>query len=241
MPARSYRRFLILSSPRSGTHLLRSALAQHPAIVALTEMFNPDWTRGAPFNQDTPDEVILREHIFRDYPPGVRAVGFALHRSGARFGNWPGLWARLESDSDLRVISLSRLNLLRRYLSWRTMREPKSHPPEPKRMTAEELREEFLRQETLVAAFDQRFASHPLLRVNYEELDQHPDATLARAQQFLGVEPLPLAPTTARNPLRPLSERIAGFDELAAQFAGSRWEWFFARAPTFSSAVEVTV
>jgi hypothetical protein len=37
-----YRRFLILSSPRSGTHMLRTSFDGHPSIVAHTELFNPD-------------------------------------------------------------------------------------------------------------------------------------------------------------------------------------------------------
>lgn len=236
-----YTRFMILSSPRSGTHMLRTALAAHPAVVSLAEMFNPDWTEGAPFDADTPAPTILSEHVFRQYPSCVRAVGFALHRSQARFGNWPDLWDLLEADEDLRVISLCRHDMLRRYLSWRIMREPKTEPPEPKVMTREELEREFLRCEQELHDFDRRFECHPLLQLSYEELCSDWERVIERVQTFLGVPVRRLRPGTRPNPMRRLSTAIAGFDDLAAEFASTRWAHLFRPTPSFSarSAVEL--
>lgn len=235
-----YTRFMILSSPRSGTHMLRSALASHPSIVSLAEMFNPDWTEGAPFDANTPADTILSEHVFRQYPSSVRAVGFALHRSQARFGNWPDLWSRLEEDDELYVLSLRRRDMLRRYLSWRVMREPKREPPEPKEMTRAELEHEFLRHERELIDFDRRFERHPLLHVSYEEMCSDWPACIEAVQTFLGVPLRKLRPATEPNPRRRLAASIDGFDDLAAQFAATRWASLF-RPATFSarSAVEL--
>jgi hypothetical protein len=224
---RPYRRFMILSWPRCGTHMLRTSLGGHRDVVALAEMFNPDWTEDAPFDENTPAEKILNDHVFCDYPEGTRAVGFALHRSGARFGKWPGLWQRLEADESLHVISLRRNNLLRRALSFRIMVEPKTSPPEPKRMSPEQLRLEFERREQELTRFDQRFSEHPLLPVSYEELCTQYETTLGRIQAFLGVPTRPLQPGTTRERPRRLQDAIANFDELAEAFAATRWAWFF--------------
>lgn len=92
----------------------------------------------------------------------------------------------------LHIISVRRSNLLRRYLSYRVMREPKSDPPGPKRLTPDEPQSEFERQEEEVARFDAQFARHPVLRLSYEELCGSYDLTIRRVQAFVGVEPVHL-------------------------------------------------
>lgn len=232
--SRAYRRFVILSSPRCGTHMLRSALVPHPALVAFTEVFNPDFLFDDPFDENTPEETILEQHIFTDQPPGIGAVGFALHRTGARFGRWPTLWQRLEQDHDLHVISLSRVQLLGRYVSYRIMRE-KPIPGETLVITPEELKADFRIQETVVSAFDERFARHPMLQLKYEQLVEGWDEQMRRIQDFLGVEHLPLVPETKPNRGLPYREVIANYDELAEHFRGTPWGWLFVGHPARTS------
>ena len=224
--SRAYTRFLILSSPRCGTHMLRSALAEHPQLVCFTEAFNPDFVHDGPYDETTHEDTILDEHLFSDYPPGVRAVGFPLHRSGARFGRWPTLWQRLERDESLRVISLSRLHLLGRYVSYRIMREREDRDT-PRLFTREELQAEFRLQETAVKVFDERFAGHPLLPVKYEQLVDDWDTWIGTIQEFLGVDPLPLKPGTKPNKGVPYRRLVENHDELAQHFAETPWGWLF--------------
>ena len=98
--AKPYRKFMILSSPRSGTHMLRTALRNHINVAARSELFNPDFIRDRPFGPETPAAEILDQYIFRDYPPHIQMVGFILHRSGTPFGNWPDLWQMQDADQD---------------------------------------------------------------------------------------------------------------------------------------------
>jgi hypothetical protein len=232
---RDYRRFVILSSPRCGTHMLRTSFAGHPSVVAHTELFNPDWNPNEPFDDSVPAERILREHVFRPHPRRIGAVGFALHRSGARLGPWPHLWTLLEADVELAVISLRRNDLLRRYVSFCLMRERNqsgrgaAFRPAPRAYRAEDLQAEFERAEAELAAFDDRFATHPLLPVSYEQLCDDYGPTLRRLQAFLGVRPQPVRPTTWRNEGPPLEELITNFDELAETFGPTRWAWYFRR------------
>ncbi len=231
----TYRRFMILSSPRCGTHMLRSALGEHPAIVALSEVFNPDWILDAPFDENTPEQTMLDDHVFCHYPEGVQAVGFALHRAGARFGRWPTLWQRLEQDRDLYIISLSRLHLLGRYLSYRVMREKQARG-EPRIITPEELKAELRIQETIVSAFEERFSHHRVLHLKYEQLVDRWDKQIARVQKFLGVEPMALEPVTKANDAAAYRDVIENYDELADYFADTRWAWLFGTTPAFGIA-----
>jgi hypothetical protein len=129
-------------------------------------------------------------------------------------------------DRELRVHSLSRVHLLGRYVSYRVMRERRPRD-EPRTFTPEELRAELRIQETLVTAFDERFAHHPLLALKYEQLVDRWDEQIRRVQEFLGVEPLPLAPATKPNRGLYYRRIIANYDELAAAFADTRWSWLF--------------
>jgi len=214
----------------------------HPDIDAHTEMFNPDWTKDHPFDENTPEETILNEHIFTGYDPDKGASGFILHRSGARFGNWPRLWKQLEEDTDLHVISLYRHNLLERYISYLTMKDRnRKIPLQPKHFPAKELQAEFERYEKELASFDQRFAKHPMMKVSYEELCSDYEAVLTRIQVFLGVRARSLKPGTVQSESFSPQKAISNFEELGEHFRNTRWAWFFKRKESFQSGATLSV
>lgn len=122
----SYRRFVIVSHLRSGTHLLRTSLESHPAIVCQTEVFNSD-NPNLPYSLATPTSRILGDWVFRNFSAEVECVGFVLQAyhpwglkafPGIRVNpHWDDVWSRLAAMKDLRVIHLRRDNMLRRHLS----------------------------------------------------------------------------------------------------------------------------
>lgn len=125
-------RFVIVSYPRSGTHLLRTSLESHPAVVCQAEPFNSD-DRRLPYPLTTPTAEVLSRWVYRDdLPPGVEAVGFVLqayhpHALEAFPGirpnpEWADVWPRLAAMDGLRVLHLERRNLLARHLSHRMAR-----------------------------------------------------------------------------------------------------------------------
>lgn len=225
-----YRKFMILSSPRSGTHMLKSSIDNHPNAVCLTEMFNPDYTEKIyPFTEYTPEQEILDGYIFCEYPPEVQAVGFCLHRVGARFGNWPDLWEMLVNMEDLYIISLRRENLLRRYWSFqlRTIQDLRNQSPEPRALDKDRLIADFERQTSRIAEFDEKFKDHPLITVTYEQLCNDYGPTLNRVQEFLGLDVIELQPGTNRRATPKISEKVTNYDELKREFEGTPWAHFF--------------
>lgn len=236
-----YKRFFVLSSPRSGTHMLRTSLDMHPNVICMTEMFNPDHTEGKfEFNADTAAEKILSDFVYSDHANQMLAVGFSLQRVGARFGNWPNLWSLLEQDLDLHVISLRRENLLRRYLSYQLRQREKKDlgrgtpapnlegsPPKPMKFEVDLLIRDFELQERKIAKFNERFASHPLITVSYEQLCQQYEETMSRLQMFLGVPQVRLKPETKKRAIPPLARVISNYWELKATFADTRWAGFW--------------
>jgi len=121
-----YRKFVLVSHLRSGTHLLRTALESHPAVLCQTEVFNSD-NRDLPYPLTTPTADVLRQWVYRPAPLTITCVGFTLqvyHPWGLRaFPGirenplWGDIWARLAAMDDLRVVHLRRENALRRHLS----------------------------------------------------------------------------------------------------------------------------
>ena len=123
-----YRRFMILSGPRTGSHMLAQALNSAPHIVCFREVFNgrldfiqyqvdgyDDFSeRDIALRKDDPVRF-LRERIFCDHPEGVRAVGFKFHY-GHQW-DFPGILEALTGDAGLHVIRLERRNLLRMLVS----------------------------------------------------------------------------------------------------------------------------
>lgn len=122
----SYSKFVIISHLRSGTHLLRTLLESHPALVCQSEVFNSD-DPALPFALDTPTRDILEQWVYRAFEPAIQSVGFVLHAyhpwglqafPGIRENpTWANIWELLETTPGLRIIHLRRENLLRRHLS----------------------------------------------------------------------------------------------------------------------------
>ncbi|MEM1111192.1 MAG: sulfotransferase [Pseudomonadota bacterium] len=215
--------------------MLRSALARHPRAICLAEMFNPHWNRNAPFGDDTPSRTLLKDYVWTASPPGIDAVGFTIHRRGAPLGDRLDAFEVLASDPDLYVIHLRRENLLRRYLSFRIMKEDKKGPETAKAMTTEELRREFDQWASDYQVALARFSHCPSIEVSYESLCKKPHATLASVQTFLGLPQRRLSPATRPNRPRDLRKLIINFDKLAASFVDTPWYNQFAEGPKLSA------
>nr|WED68931.1 hypothetical protein PJ912_01055 [Pectobacterium colocasium] len=100
-----YQKFAIVSTPRAGTHLLRTLLGSHPNIEMHGEAFNRFGQHLLPYSvKDTTMETILHRHLFRPYFEYVEAVGFVLFRDlDSQWGDasiWPALQAIPDSETD---------------------------------------------------------------------------------------------------------------------------------------------
>jgi hypothetical protein len=123
-----YKRFIILSGPRTGSHLLAQALNAHPNIVCFREVFNGelelvqfgvegyDDHSKAEYDRREEDAVsFLNERVFCEWPSDVQAVGFKFHYT--HHWAFPGLLEHLTQDRELAVVHLRRENALRRLVS----------------------------------------------------------------------------------------------------------------------------
>jgi len=233
----NYLRFMILSSPRCGTHMLRTALNNHSHIVCQSEMFNPDFIISENYSNSCTDDEILKDYIFKPYAEDVQAVGFILHRSRARLGDRPLLWDKLQADHNLKIIFLERENLLRRHLSHEVMRAKLNNRDLTQTFDAAELEQEFEALTTELATYIGRFSSHSILRITYEALCDDFEETIGKVQNYLGVERQQVEPATNKNEVRPLSTAITNYASLEDYFSTSRWASFFRETPVSADYV----
>ncbi len=238
-----YRQFIILSSPRSGTHMLKTSLDMHPNVICSDEMFNPDYYKERySYTGETPASDILKKYIFSPQNSSTKAVGFCIQRTDAGFGGWSNLWNLLQNIQDLYVISLTRDNGLRRYLSFKVMQQRilqrksvqnyKNRKQDkflfsPLEIPPEELLKDFKKQKKKIAEFEQRFSHQPTLKISYEQLCDNYSESVETVQKFLGVDTIPLQPQTTKIESRLLSDSIKNYGELKESFENTEWQHFF--------------
>jgi LPS sulfotransferase NodH len=243
---RSYRRFVIVCRPRSGSNFLRSLLNSHSRLIAFSEIF-----RGfTPINWGLPgygqrkiswdlysrDPVrFLTHQVFCDYPSGIAAVGFKLMYEHASDEQSRHLWSHLQQDDGLLVIHLKRRNYLRSYISlqrakmtdqWVNMSgQPLESPP----LTLDPAHcfkafEEMRLQEFKT---DRLFHANHVLNLYYEDLVNNRQREIQRIQNFLGLPVMSLSESIHRISLEPPSTTILNYEEIKQAAHGTQWARFF--------------
>lgn len=134
MAQRDYRRFIILSTARTGSSLLVQALHSHPRIVCFREVLNGmlefvDFSVEGYDNFSAKDRALrdsdpikfVEERIFSSQPPEVAAVGFKLLYGQA--WDFSIVLKHLQQDPALHVVHLKRRNMLRTLTSFKLARQ----------------------------------------------------------------------------------------------------------------------
>ena len=242
-----YTPFLILGRSRVGSNLLRGLLNAHPQISAFGEVFRDktslDWDHTGYFQSDAMRALLQRDPVrFVDakllgrYPAGIGAVGFKLFYYHARSGVEAAVWTYLRDRRDLKVIHLTRRNLLETHLSrkraaltdrWVDTAGQPDRAPVTMQLDYEECLKDFEQTRAWEEDCGRFFDGHPTLDVHYERLADDYEAESRTIQAFLGVPIRPVKPTTFRQAQQPLSAVITNYAELKERFRGTRWEPFF--------------
>ncbi len=243
-----YTRFVILGMGRTGSNLLATSLRSHPDVLCYGELFNNaqmgkrvDW--GVDGHRSTQALAQLREedtaqfidrYLFGKKPLNVAAVGFKLFYYHATEGSTAEIWNRIESDN-IKVIHLRRKNLLETHLSmskalsdrnWSTLSRKKGGPESSTvELSYDELDASFTQIREWEAEFARRFPES--FDLSYEDLVADYGGHMRKVSEFLGLEWFPMATPLRKQSSRPVWEKIANYDELARQFAGTHWAGFF--------------
>ncbi len=225
MGHRNFRRFIVLTRDRTGSNMLIQALNSHPCIGADYEIFAK--LRGR-------TERTILDCAFGKQPFYIRAKGFKIFYYHPQDAECSQVWDMLAANEGLHVIHLQRRNILHALVSERAAyatgvygvrseQEAKAYRRSVPQVefTAEELERGFRRTREWEREGAARFASRPMIEVEYEQIVTDLPGEFRRVTDFLGV--YACAPRTdfKKQGTRSLREIVRNYDELAAAFAGT--------------------
>lgn len=236
-----YQPFIILSPPRTGTHMLRSALLEDPNVIVQHEFFNPYLGEHHPYTLKEPVKSILNNYAFRPFHSDIKAVGFPInehHANEESAPQWMEVWEELRNIPRLKVIRMRRENLLRAFVSrvtagqthqWNIYPNNSHHQQENVaiKVDPKTLEQIFLRNTARYQYFNKLFENQPQIEIVYERMCDAPTYQFNRVQEFLGLELRELKPTTKKQAKYPLSKALQNYESLKIHFSGSPWAAFF--------------
>ncbi len=242
-------RFVVVGPERSGTNLLVGMLNQHRECFCGGELFNGGQiAKGKLAWFDLP--AARARPAYRLAPAGQAGVSAgALAGCGRRRPQHGRFQAALQSRPrstrrrrlprsrpEIRVIHVTRRNLLRRLVSnrqaqatnqWAVGRDGDMQEPPEVELDLNQALRSFSTIESQQAANAQRFAGHRVLRVVYEDLAARPEVVGVRAARFLGLPPLGRPPVVnyKKTGVSDLKQAVVGYSQLRAQ--ARRWAAYF--------------
>ncbi|MEQ9769310.1 sulfotransferase family protein [Pectobacterium jejuense] len=230
-----YQKFAIVSTPRAGTHLLRTLLGSHPNIEMHGEAFNRFGQHLLPYSvKDTTMETILHRHLFRPYFEYVEAVGFVLFRDLDNQWGDTSIWPVLQAIPDLKLILLERRSRLQQFVSLKkSLRDriwyvgkhdsrPISH--EKMAVPVDELTAFIDSNLENQAAFYQAFQHHDILTLDYEEVMSAPDIVTNTVLSFLGISDFRLCAGTGKKETRTIDSIVSNVDDIRTTLTGTQYE-----------------
>jgi LPS sulfotransferase NodH len=242
-----YTKFIILGRPRTGSTLLRSLLNSHSKVLVLGELFR----KGNDIGWDMPGYEqnsqllslvtnaparFLETEVFHNYPKGIAAVGFKMFYHDAKTDPQKEIWPYLSGRKDIKIIHITRKNILKTHLSlvraletgqWYATGKKAIADSVPVHLDRQLCREAFIKTEKEEMEFDLFFDGHPKIRVTYEDLTKDRHREMDKIFNFLGVAYEDAAPSIVKQSGRPLDEMIANYHALKKEFSNTRWKYFF--------------
>jgi LPS sulfotransferase NodH len=238
--------FVILCLGRVGSELLVSLLDSHPDVCCYGELFAPPYEAHEEwFDPRLPDGVQAFVHSEQDDPrlyveqlaSGCDAAAFGFKLPHSSIEAHPNAVSLLD-DAELRVIRLTRENLLAQHVSgilafrtgvWKQGGGEESYGAVTHRVNTARCKRALANLEAREEEMDRLAEGHPMMWLTYEELVA--GSRIDEAQRFCGVQPRSLSSPHRKLRTRPLSETIENWDELSAELRGTRFERFLAEAP----------
>lgn len=212
---RRYQRFAVLGHARTGSNYLLAGLFQLECVRMHHEVFaGHNRKMGENFHSILSD-------VFRNEPPGIKAVGFKVFYYHLTAGEWAHL-----KDMDIAWIHLTRLNRLRTIVSldiaaatdqW-TATGPHSGQSSPTsvRLAPETLIDRIRWIETMENEARRQLRRQPVLECTYEDLTRFPGEQFGRILDFLGVAGRidPQSIHLAKQNPQPLTALIDNYEEV---------------------------
>ena len=218
---------IIASQPRVGTHMVRTALNQHPELEFQSEILN-GLVFGEFYKADTTLDKLLTQN-----------PNFLIHIYDPV--DLEGMWPHWEFQAELmerfmteptEAMVLTRRDKLAQAISYieaemtgmfHRFDEPAGRQGQmhcPPWMVMDLIG----RFERADAYATEALPDAPVFI--YEDLNTMPDAVFNRMQKHLGVKPRPIRPTTKKLGTKPLHKRVRNWQQITGALKGTRHEHY---------------
>ncbi|HWB64755.1 MAG TPA: hypothetical protein VG603_14665 [Chitinophagales bacterium] len=222
---------VILTYPRSGTHMLQSTLSKHPDIYISNEIFHPRFSSaeivGGGLNSvlnhwfaKAPDKKVRIAviHLTHAKPDDVMTQGTDCYK----------IWNMLYNDTGIKVIMLRRASYLRRYVSHRiaglndvfNIYDKRDRPNAKIHIDPLAYFENIMRTDQLYRDTLAGFQDHRLKLWWYEKMVDNFGLTMNEICDFLEVSRMAAQPETILKETRSMKDVIENYDEVMDFFKG---------------------
>lgn len=224
---KQYKKFVIISTGRSGSNLLVKYLDSHKNIEAKGELFRimggesstQRWRRI--FNYKSKNILISGFKIFY-YQPSDR--------------NDAKVWDLIKDDKDIKIIHLIRENKVKSYVSlqiaektgiWKKNNK-KQIPLSEKQVKIDF--EDFIKVSDAIELYEENtrkeYRDHPFLEITYDELISDKNKVFQNLCSFLEVENQDLKSKLKKQNKEQLKDLVLNFDEFKNSVSNSKYSSF---------------
>tara|TARA_B110000238_G_scaffold201159_1_gene255376 strand:+ start:13144 stop:13908 length:765 start_codon:yes stop_codon:yes gene_type:complete len=220
---KNFTKFIILSRSRSGSNLLVSYLDSHPNIHIRGEIFH---TIG------NASYLKKLSWFFKTMPDKFKASGFKIFYYHPLDKDVPGLWDKLVSDKNIKIIHLYRENLIKTVISRQIALKTNvwsSEKSSNKSSKKFEINPKVIEKEIhdtlfMKDKFNKVFSEHQKLEISYEDFIKLTTESLIKIQLFLDVPEKILKTHLKKQQTKSFNDIINNYDEIGDYFIGSNWE-----------------
>ena len=221
---KKYTPFLIIGHPRTGTSLLHTYLNSHPGILSLNELLANDTDKNA---------------LFGKFSLSIKAVGFKYFYEYILEENKKALLGELLAAKKIKVLKIDRKDFFRTFVSLRIAEKTNQWSNSGDQQVGLKKKQMMLTAEECIAAFENYEKAEtetmlllkqfniPVLEIDYDELDNQPEATLIQVQQFLGVKKKKLFTLLAKQNPEEITDLVVNYLELKQELSGTKWELLY--------------
>lgn len=245
-------KFIITCAPRTGSTMLRMILNSHPEIACYGEVIT---LKGEPnLGKKYQDSIgktsqelaqiraenpvnFLYNYIWNQeyYQANSKAIGLKLKYRQLQ-EQFKDVFQAILDDKEIKIIHLTRRNLLKRYISNRLAASGKTSTVifnseesklQPKiTLDIDKCIEDILSVQQTEAQFRKCFKQHQVFEVTYEELVMSNSKIIAKLMSFLDVDFLNLQPVTEKVNSDNLEDIVENYDVVKNKLSKTKYATF---------------
>lgn len=236
-----YRKFVIVTPPRSGSTMLTWTLSRHPALVSYGELFHssligwdkepaPLFVSKARLDRERREDPVafLRRYVWCNRPRALAAVGFKILYAQILSPENRTLSELLSRAQGIAIIHLARRSQLRAYLSvvkshrtgvFQNQIGRDDYVDRPIVLEPQAVVQYLTVMRKWRAKVTEMFADHDVLDLEYGTVIADWPATRRSLFDFLGVPPFETEPAAKRLSTLPLCEAIENYEAVVRTLA----------------------